>query len=587
MCGICGQLTFDGKQPDKTLVKNMSGVLRHRGPDDQGLFFDSQIGLGHRRLNIIDLKKGHQPMSNEDGSIRIVLNGEVYNYIELRKELISKGHTFRTKSDTEVLIHLYEDMGEGFLKRLEGMFAFAIWDKRKRRLFIARDRFGIKPLHYFLDKHCLIFASEIKSILQYKHLDRSINNSALNQYFTYLYILENNTIFKNIHKLAPGHYLICENGNVRLTKYWDAEFNTFSGNSEKYYCENIRAKLEESVRLSLRSDVPVGIFLSGGIDSSGIAAMAKKMRPGIKSFSVSFEEKSHSEADFSRLVARHFALKHYELTVTKEDAFRSVTKIASILDEPFADSSCIPTYCISRFAAKKVKVVLTGDGGDELFAGYPWHNNSAGDHMHRPAESYSKPIFTKKDLLKLYKFDYTETENSCNTQPDALETKRLGALNRRLYFDIKTFLPSDMLVKVDRMAMLNSLEARPAMLNLDFAEFCLNIPQRLKFHRGIRKYILKKAMADILPERIIKRAKMGFSIPINIWLWEKNKLSAMVRDTLLDRKTGRRGFFNHKIIETMLTEHEHLVRLHGHRIWSLFMFELWCRNFLDNNTDER
>ena len=586
MCGICGQINFNGAPGDKALIKAMTGTLKHRGPDDEGYYFDRNVGLGHRRLSIIDLATGHQPMSNEDGTIWIVSDSEIYNYIELRKELKSRGHIFSTKSDTEVIIHLYEELQERCVEKLIGMFAFSIWDRKRKKLFLARDRFGIKPLHYFYNKNILIFASEIKALLKYKHIDKTLNPAAIDQYFTFLYIVDPNTIFKQIHKLPPAHYLVCENKRLYIKKYWDIKFIRDSKHGERYYSDNLKLRLNESIKSTLRSDVPVGVFLSGGIDSSAVAGLATKFNKKINTFSVIFKEKLYSEEQYSRLASKAFNTEHYELTVGKKEAYKAIPKIASFLDEPFGDSSCIPTYYISKLARGSVKTVLTGEGGDELFAGYPWHRNRiyGGHRLKTLMAAPGKVIFNDKLRHLLYSHDVRKEVNPDyfnNVNIDFKRLNRLNTLNKLLHIDLNIYLPSDMLVKLDRMSMLNSLEARVPMLNHNYVEFVASIPSVLKFKSGIKKYLFKKTFTHIVPKKIIDRTKMGFSVPLDIWLWQKGKFRDLIYDVIFDSRTKRRKYFNYKIIEKMFYEQERLLQLHGHQIWTLFMFEMWQRNYLD------
>jgi len=538
-------------------------------------------------LSIIDIDSGQQPMSNEDRSIWIVSNSEIYNFIELRTELQSRGHIFRTKSDTEVILHLYEEAKEGCLDKLEGMFAFAIWDKRKQRLFLARDRIGIKPLHYYRDQRSFLFASEIKALLQHRAIDKSLNYAAIDQYFNFLYTVEPNTIFKNIHKLAPGHYLVCERSGTRIKKYWNVESPCAREFKEEYFAEKLREELKKSVLMTLRSDVPLGVFLSGGIDSSTITGLASQCSPRVKSFSVIFKERMYSEREYIQLAAKAFNTDHHELIVTVEDAVESIPKIASMLDEPFADSSCIPVYCLSRLAKAHVKTVLTGEGGDELFAGYPWHLHKLrqGPELSSRRSLEWRTVFDYQSRRELYSYDLNkkmrgESLKNLNINQDIL--KRLKGLDKLLYIDLRTYLPSDMLVKMDRMSMMNSLEARLPLLNRDFLNFCISIPPELKLKKGIRKYIMKMAFRKLLPRQIIKREKMGFSIPINIWLWQNGKFRDLVYDAIFNLKAKKRGLFNYKAIEGVFSKHEQIAPFQGHSIWALFMFELWQKNFLDN-----
>ena len=564
----------------------MTEVLHHRGPDDENFYFEGNMGLGHRRLSIIDLITGRQPIKNEDSTLWLVANGEIYNFLELKKELETKGHIFSSRSDSEVILHLYEDMGERCLEKLIGMFAFAIWDQKKRKLFLARDRFGIKPLHYYSDQNTFLFASEIKSLLKYSNLDKSINYSALDQYFTFLYILEPQTIFKHIHKLPPAHYLICEKNKITLHKYWEIKSSRERGHSEKSYADRLKFYVDESVHLTLRSDVPVGVFLSGGIDSSVVAALARSRQRKIKTFSVTFNEKFASEEQYSRLAAKAFKTDHHELVVTKSDALRAIPKLAAHLDEPFGDSSALPTYCISKFARGFVKTVLTGEGGDELFAGYHWqtHRTSGNGSAKSLSKIPSKMIFNDRERQKLYSASLDQKiqgSSQHNLEIDQRYFKQLNTLEKHLYLDFKFYLPSDMLTKMDRMSMMNSLEGRFPFLNHPLVEFAQSVPSSLKLKQGIRKYLLKKTFGHIIPKAILTRSKMGFSVPLKTWLWEKGKFRDLIYDVLLDPKTKKRGYFNYPMIEKMLHEHDRLIQMHDQRIWTLFMFELWHRNFLD------
>ncbi len=589
MCGIAGQLSIDGSPPDRRLVRRMASTLALRGPDDEGFYFDDRIGLGHRRLSIIDLDAGSQPIGNEDGSIWVVSNSEIYNFKELRALLIKKGHRFSTKGDTEIIVHLYEEYGENFVEKLVGMFAFALWDKRKKKLLLVRDKFGIKPLYYFLDRHHLLFASEIKGILQYSALEKRLNYSALDDYFSFLYSAEPKTIFDNIHKLSPAHYLVYAGEKMTIRKYWDLNFDYGTVRPEKYYKEGLRRSLTESVKLALRSDVPVGVFLSGGIDSSVVSAVAKRLsNKSLKTFSVAFKEAPFNEAPFSRVVAEALNTNHHELLVTKEDAVRAIQKITAYLDEPFGDASCIPTYCLSEFARKSVKVVLTGDGSDELLAGYGWHtqNHEGTRSSHYSSKPISEVFYDEGGKAKLYSADLRKAVSRFSKlqEPETCgrEWRRFSSLDKKLYTDIKTYLPSDILLKVDRMSMMNSLEARPPYLNDVYVDFVTTLPTKMKYKKGIGKYLLKKVFERDLPSPVIARKKMGFAIPMNLWLWEDGAFRDLVYDVLLDSKTRSRGIFNDRYVAHLLDQHSKLKQINGYQIWLLFMFELWQRKFIDN-----
>lgn len=587
MCGICGQFNLNNTPVDQRLIKKMTRTLIHRGPDGEGFYFDRNIGLGHRRLSIIDLEKGRQPMTNEDDSIWIVFNGEIYNYIELKEELKTKGHQFTTKSDTEVIVHLYEELGEKCVEQLTGMFAFCIWDKKKNRIFLARDRLGMKPLYYFSNHKTFIFASELKALLCYAEIDKTLDLSSLDYYLSFLHVLESHSIFKQIHKLLPGHYLVHDSKGYRIHQYWDVPFFEDTGDrrSEKYYSECLKKELDQTVKITLRSDVPVGIFLSGGMDSTVVTLAASKFQRPLKTFSVIFREELFSEEKYSRLVAKTFETEHHELVVTKTDAVEAARKIADFADEPFADASSIPTFCLSQYARKFVKVVLTGEGGDELFAGYPWHRNKLlkNRDAQTPEAWIPEGIYNSGLKRKLYRGDVyqpTDQDFSRNLNLNLKKLKKLNTLHKFLYLSLKTYLPSDLLVKMDRMSMMHSLEARIPFLNHPYSDYVCRIPPDLKYKNGVRKYLLKKTFKKIVPEKIIRRTKMGFAIPLDIWLWEKGKFRDMVYDTLFDSQSRQREYFNHRFVKQMASEHDSLTQLHGYRLWVLFIFEMWHRKFM-------
>ncbi|MCG7848248.1 MAG: asparagine synthase (glutamine-hydrolyzing) [ANME-2 cluster archaeon] len=623
MCGICGYCNFDESYPDEHLLKKMCSVIEYRGPDDEGIFLERGIGLGMRRLSIIDVEGGHQPVHNENGSIWIVLNGEIYNYKELRLSL-EKKHRFYTSSDTEVIVHLYEEFGDSFVSKLNGMFSLAIWDSNKKKLILARDRIGIKPLHYIILKNKLIFASEIKSILQHPDVKREVNLKAFHYFLSFEYIPAPESIFNGIKKLMPGHILFCKGNSISIRKYWDLKFsqNSFS---EEHFCRQIYDTLKKSVNLEMVSDVPVGAFLSGGIDSSSIVAMmSQHSEKPVKTFSIGFEDQSYNELEYARIVAERFNTEHHE-EVIKPDAVKLAGKIIRYFDEPFADVSAFSTYLVSEIASKYVKVVLSGDGGDEQFAGYDWYIASHLDKYYRklplilrnkiilpsihtlPYSSQKKGLtnilkrfvegsslpeegrhvrwqFFLPDEEKLYSSKLqSELENLnsfevVNTLYSNNNTS--NSLSREQYVDMKMYLPDDILVKVDRMSMANSLEARVPLLNHHFVELVAGIPPNLKLHGLSTKYIFKKAMLKLLPKEIIYRKKQGFSIPMKNWLQED--LRDMMIETLSKRRIEEKGYVEYEYVNKLMKQHLEKKRNNAHQLWALMVFEMWHDIYIDN-----
>jgi asparagine synthase (glutamine-hydrolysing) len=628
MCGITGFIDLwntngpRGAEECADTLDAMCRVIRHRGPDDQGVMLKHGVALGMRRLSIIDLAGGHQPISNEDNAVTIVFNGEIYNYRELHTLLQSQGHRFATNSDTETIVHAYEEYGPACLAHLRGMFAFAIWDDRKQKLFIARDRVGKKPLYYSVTRGgTLVFGSELKSLLEHPDVEREINPQALDAYFSLGYVPDPISIFANVEKLPPGHHLTFTNGRVSIERYWDFSYET-NGNGQRAadYLEELRAILDESVRLRLVSDVPLGAFLSGGIDSSTVVGMmARHMDQPVKTFSIGFNEDSYNELKYARLTAKKFGTDHHEFMVTP-DICEVVDQLAWHFDEPFADSSAIPTYVVSKLAREHVKVVLTGDGGDELFAGYSRYvterrrskfdlvprivreglmaplsrrlphgawgrnylNNVALDPITRYLDNVS--VFTGLNKSSLYTAAFSDQlrtsrhlsayfrELSGNVKTDA----RLDSL---LYIDSKTYLPGDILTKVDRMSMAVSLEARVPLLDHKLIEFVTRIPASLKMNGLETKYLFKRAVADLVPAEILNRPKQGFGVPIQHWI--NQQLRERIRDTLNDPLTLQRGYVSRSHVEQLLDEHERGRRDHAMGLWSLLMLELWHRQYVD------
>jgi asparagine synthase (glutamine-hydrolysing) len=654
MCGICGEIDFYNKNVRVDSVRKMCDVLGHRGPDDEGMVFIQddkllevgrpspayldengfKVGLGHRRLSIIDLSKAaHQPMSNEDRTIWIVFNGEIYNFQELREGLEKKGHRFKSKSDTEVILHGYEEWGVECLSHFRGMFAFAIWDSRLQQLFMARDRLGKKPLVYTHQNGHLAFASEIKALLQIPGFERKVNHHALHHYLTYQYVPSPDSIFESIKKLPPAHYLLYDrNGNIRIERYWKLKFNpnhqTYTDAQE--LGDRIRTELEESVKLRLISDVPLGAFLSGGVDSSLIVGiMAKFSEKPVKTFSIGFEEKDFDELSYARLVSNHFATEHHEFVV-KPNAIEMLPKLVWHYNEPFADSSAIPTYCVANMTKDFVKVVLTGDAGDENFAGYPrylrsrwgasftkipeklrrnllpsflralstlgWREktlNRLSDFMESlctdQARNYAEQIkvFNAKEKEDIYTVDFCKRVEKIDPLDFLLnkfgESGTEDPLEQLLYVDMNSYLPEDLLVKMDIATMANSLEARVPFLDHKFMELVAGIPSQLKLKGSKTKFILKTAFNGFLPDAIFKRRKMGFGVPVSRWF--RNELKDYVYDILLDPRTLNRGYFKREGVERLLNNHIELRYDHSARIWSLLFLEMWFRVFVDRKGD--
>ncbi len=638
MCGICGILNTRSEGNIKEeIIRNMCSVLKHRGPDDEGIYLGwgkdgrKNIGLGIRRLAIIDLDTGHQPIHNEDRTIWIVCNGEIYNFRELRKDLEIKGHCFYTNSDVEVIVHLYEEYGPKCLQFLRGMFALAVWDDTKKSLLLARDRIGQKPLCYTEVDNKLVFASEIKSILQVKQIPREVNIEAIHNYLTYQYVPSPLTAFKGIFKLPPAHYLLWENGKISIEQYWSLNAVNKIKMSEDEYCSRLRDLFEESVKLRLVSDVPLGAFLSGGLDSSiVVGVMSKLMKEPVKTFSIGFREEKYNELNYARIVANHFKTDHHEYIV-KPDALDVLPKLIWHYNEPFADSSALPTYYVAKMTSQDVTVALNGDGGDESFAGYPRYKavklakyyekfpqcirdmingivrkipyspeqktmlrrfrRFAESMNYSPERRYIRwiSIFDnerKKDLYTPFfkeavqgidAFSYAENYYNNSKYSDFLDST--------LFVDIMTYLPGDLLVKMDIASMANSLEARSPFLDHKFMEFAASIPANLKLKGLSSKYILKKAFSELVPAPILKRKKMGFGVPISHWF--RNELKEYLHDDLLSRRCLERGYFQTKYLKLIIDEHTSGRYDHGYRLWALLNLELWQQMFIDKIPDNK
>lgn len=620
MCGICGLCRFSGLQPDDpATVERMTQVLVHRGPDEDGFYADEFVSLGMRRLRIIDLVTGRQPICNEDGTIWTIYNGEIFNFPRLRQELQERGHVFRSKADTEVIVHLYEEEGPEFVHRLNGMFAIALWDKTRRRLCLYRDRLGIKPLHYFLLPDGIIFASEIKSLLA-AGVPKQIDLEALSQFFSFEYIPAPRTIFQSLSKLLPGHQIICEPAGVKVKRYWDVQFVPDNPPlPEEAYREEIRQRLSQAVAMRLISDVPLGVFLSGGVDSSLVTALMKEATTGeVKTFSIGFREKSFNELDYARQVANFLGTNHQEFIVEPGMARELVPKLMNYLDEPLADASVIPTYFISYLARQQVTVALAGDGGDELFAGYDTYKayrlaclyRRVPRFLHEPARRLVNLLpasrrrlsfeFKAKKFLAGIEYPpeianyiwwgaYPPAEKAKLFSPDLCQfiaanpyepvnfhltnCSAIDPLDRIFYLDVKLYLQDDLLVKVDRMSMANSLEIRVPFLDYTFVEFAARIPNRLKLKGWRTKYILKKAMEGKLPQSIFHRPKIGFDIPLGAWM--RQELKDFVLDTLAPARLKEHGFFNPRFVEQKLTEHFRGIHNHRQLLWPIIIFQFW------------
>jgi asparagine synthase (glutamine-hydrolysing) len=626
MCGICGIINLNSSDNvDSDTLKKMGNVLHHRGPDDEGYYCKNNIGLGMRRLSIIDLNTGKQPLFNENGSICVIFNGEIYNFKELQDELIEKGHTFSTKSDTEVIVHAYEEFGYECVSKLNGMFAFAVLDKRKNLLLLARDRLGKKPLYYFHDSKCFLFASEIKALLQSGMIKSELDMEAIDLFLTYEYIPAPWSIFKNILKLPPGHILILSNDQCCIKSYWDISAQNelqLESNPE----DQLLWLLNDSIRLRLRSDVPLGVFLSGGVDSSAVLAMMSNLTSEpIRTFSIGFNDNSYNELPYARRVSRLFNCDHHEIII-EPNVVQWINDLIYFVDEPFGDTSIFPTYLVSRMARKDVKVVLSGDGGDEVFAGYETYiADKIGRLYHKIPSSIRGNLIQKalgmlpvtqkkKGLLNksrrflqgcilpeslqhvrwmMYITEMEKRELYSEELNCAIDSKLSyewmqgifknvnsgDPLRQQQYVDIKTFLADDILVKVDRMSMANSLEVRSPLLDYRLVEFAMMLPSSLKLRGFKSKYIFKKALNGLLPGEILHRKKEGFSSPLKNWI--KNELKPMMLDLLSSEVVKKRGYFRAQYIENLISEHLADKENHAHKLWPLMVFELWHQQYLN------
>lgn len=603
-------------------LEAMNQCLQHRGPDDRGIYVDGPVGLAQTRLSIIDLSPtGHQPMGNEDGTIWIVFNGEIYNFQVLREELERSGHRFVGTSDTQVIIHGYEEWGiEGCLQRLRGMFAFAIWDGRKRLLILARDRLGKKPLKYYVDQHKIIFASELKAILTDRSIATSVDYDAIDFYLTHQYVPTPYTGFKEIRKLPAAHYLTCsEKGQMQIHEYWDLRYKPDHGKSPEEWHHLILQHLDEAVRLRMLADVPVGAFLSGGVDSSAVvSSMARQSAQPIRTFSVGFSDQQFDELPFARMVAKQYGTDHTEL-ILEPDEMDMLPKLVYHFEEPYADSSALATYLISEATRRYVTVALNGDGGDEAFAGYSkyiWLQRSRPYDVLRPLmqlasfpaqliydrfptdrsrrnaiflESYRHP---RRGRFTYWQAYFSSMEKSWLYHPQFVQHRKESpvwnfvrsaaadeVIDQALYIDAKTYLPDDLLVKVDIASMAASLEARSPLLDQCLVEFAATIPVNLKVKGSEGKAIFKEALLSRLPREVMYRKKRGFSIPVDRWFRESR--AEWAREILLDPRSLKRNLFRAEGLERLLREHQTGKVRHGNRIWALIVLELWFRQFTD------
>jgi asparagine synthase (glutamine-hydrolysing) len=629
MCGIAGfadtaildrwNPSSDAAGEANATLGRMCAAIRHRGPDDEGRRLMPGVALGMRRLSIIDLATGQQPIHNEDGTIWVVFNGEIYNYAELRSELTARGHRFYTSSDTETIVHAYEQWGQDAFARLRGMFGIAVWDSRDGSLLLARDRVGIKPLHYAVVGQRIYFGSEIKSILAAGDITPTLDSTALDHYLSFLYTPRDTSIFAGIDKLPPGHVLRWHEGTLRITRYWQVPAEERQPQSEGEAVEALQQVLRDAVRSHLMSEVPLGAFLSGGVDSSVVVGlMAEASRQPVRTFSIGFDDPRYDELEHARVVARHFGTDHHEFVV-KPDALAIIDDLIAHFDEPFGDSSAIPTWYVSEIARRHVTVVLSGDGGDELFGGYErysphpriaafdrwaptasrrvaslvWpllpHGATGKNFLRRAARDvrgrYLDQIayFQSDEKRALLSGDVQraignrDAESQLGEHFDRLQ--RLPWDGQMMHFDFETYLPEDILTKVDRMSMAHSIESRVPLLDNNVVDFAATLPATLKIKNGRKKHILKEAAASLLPAHILNRRKQGFAVPVGGWF--RADLREFFSDVLRSRPARERGYFNRHFIDRLIREHLTGRRDHTLRLWALVVFELWHRQYLD------
>lgn len=628
MCGIAGIYYWDGRVVDERTLRHMTDMLAHRGPDSAGYFVDGPVGLGNRRLAILDLSsRGHQPMSNEDGTVWVTYNGEIYNFREIREELEQRGHKFHSQTDTEVILHAYEEWGLECVKRFNGMFAFALWDSKRKGLVLVRDPLGIKPLFYKLEKGALYFGSEIKAILANPDVSRTLDEEALHLYLTYNYVPQPRTLFRGIQQLLPGEMLFIQNGKVQTITYWDwFPHESDTPHPIRYYEERLEELLNRAVRRTLVSDVPFGVFLSGGLDSTTVTHfMVQILSEPVRSFSVGFPEASYSELDAARRVAEYYGTKHTERVVHPEEVIDVLPKLVWHADEPLADASLVPTYFVSQLAREHVKMVLCGDGGDELFAGYETYTAYFLAKIYKYLPSFLQrltrslvlrlPVSERKYSLemKLKRFVHAaklpmqqihaawrvafteEQKNRLYTKDFAVQVRDLNPytvyaeyveraparhpLHRLLYADLRFYLPSDLLAKVDRASMACSLEVRVPLLDIELVEFLATVPPHLKLRWWFqKKHLLRRTMSKYLPREILNRPKQGFVMPVGPWL--RGPLRHFAEEVLLDPFLFRLGYFRKEAVEQLWKEHLEYRYNHEYALWGLLVFALWYKQFV-------
>lgn len=622
MCAICGIVNFDHSEPvDPAVVVRMTQTLVHRGPDDEGHFVEGPAGLGFRRLSIIDLSGGKQPIFNEDDSLAIIFNGEIYNYRDLAAQLSAAGHIFKTKSDTEAILHAYEQYGDDCVHHLRGMFAFAIWDRRRRRLFIARDRLGVKPLYYYFNGRFLGFASEIKGLLEVPDVPCDLDTEALDQFLFLRYVPGPRTMFKGISRLQPGHTLVADDAGVHIRKFWDIDYSERTSASPQQIVAEFEELLEESVRLRLISEVPLGVFLSGGLDSSAILATMTKVAAGprIKTFSVGYDasggnEEEDSEFEYARLAAKAFDADHYEFHLDAKTFQEFIPDLVWHLDEPLADPSCIPLHFISKLAREHITVVLSGEGADEILAGYGIYpkmlaldsvnrhlpglgrfigslagvvpNESLRHYLRMSGQSLEEGYRgvcrgfgaeTRRRLIGAQRMEHSERQVSDIFHQHFKAAASASPLNRMLYVDTKVWLPDDLLLKADKMTMANGLELRVPFLDHKLVEFAAALPDASKLS-GEGKSLLRKTMRGVLPDPILDRPKKGFPVPIASWL--RGPLRQFTRDHVLSRSSACNAYLNASEVTRIVEEHEAGRVNRSQEIWTLLMFQFWHSQFI-------
>jgi asparagine synthase (glutamine-hydrolysing) len=629
VCGISGYLSLAGERADAGIIRRMTATLRHRGPDDEGFYVEGPVALGHRRLRIIDLDTGRQPIANETGSVRVILNGEIYNFGELRTRLREKGHRFATRSDTEVIVHAWEEFGEECVAHFNGMFAFALWDAERATLFLARDRLGEKPLYYAQRDGWFVFASEVRALLEHPRVGRDLDLLGLSRYLTNTYVPDPHSIFQGIYKLPPGHLLTVALGKSRIVRYWDLQFRTDEWRGEEEWAGMLWDALCASVRPRLVADVPVGVFLSGGVDSSAVVAAAASIAPSrrLATFSMGFEEVSYDESPYARAVAERFGTDHHRVMFTHDDARAEIPRLGQLLDEPLGDPSFLPTVCLARQARKSVTVVLGGDGGDELWCGYPtflaitataWVNRLPRpvlDTARRLADAlptsskYGSLDFLLKQfarglghppdvMAQILMGGFTRSEQAhllapavqavCarfNPYDDIVEIMAAATghpVDRLSYHHCKLYLAGRTLVKMDRATMAAGVEARAPFLDHTFAELAGSVPARLKIKRWTTKYLFKRALAGRVPDAILQRRKQGFGVPIGPWL--RGPLRPLVEDIFHRDRLRRVGIFSFEAVNRLVREHVSGEQNHQRVLWTLLAFELWREAYLPRDS---